>query len=43
MSDREDVHVAIVSGGRVGITSGLKYVYEDIEILSPTRISSTPR
>jgi hypothetical protein len=44
ISDREDVHTTIGAGGRVGMASrGIANVFDDILILEPSRISSTPR
>lgn len=43
ISDREDVITCLISGGRVGICSNIANVFDDIKILSPSRISSTPR
>lgn len=43
ISDREDVYTALCSGGRVGIASSVGTVFDDIRLLEPTRVSSTPR
>lgn len=43
-SDRQSVMTTIVNGGRIGIYSGdIENIYQDIQILSPCMISSTPR
>ena len=44
ISDREDVYVTLGNGGRVGFASrGICNVYDDIRVLEPSRVSSTPR
>lgn len=43
ISDREDVITCLLSGGRVGICSNITNVFDDIKLLNPSRISSTPR
>ncbi|PRP81795.1 putative fatty-acid-CoA ligase FadD9 (fatty-acid-CoA synthetase) (fatty-acid-CoA synthase) [Planoprotostelium fungivorum] len=44
ISDREDVLDGLLSGARVGVRSeDQSLIYEDISLLNPSRISSTPR
>lgn len=43
ISDRESVHSTLLRGGQIGITSGHHRILEDITVLEPTDISSTPR
>ncbi|KNC52485.1 ATP/NADPH-dependent carboxylic acid reductase [Thecamonas trahens ATCC 50062] len=43
ISDREAVHCALVSGGRVGVISSKETLFENILAYGPSTISATPR
>ncbi|KJE91167.1 hypothetical protein CAOG_02344 [Capsaspora owczarzaki ATCC 30864] len=43
ISDRQDVHGDLSHGYRIGILSSLANVFDDIRLLSPNYIASTPR
>ena len=43
VSDRQDVHNTLLSGGRVGMISSLSNLFADIRILQPSRLSTSPR
>ena len=43
ISDREEVHTALVSGGQVGVSLGPAHVDAELRALRPTQLSATPR
>jgi len=43
LSERETFYAYLINGGRVGISTSNELVFEDVKLLQPTRISTTPR